>query len=367
MTSTGFTSNTFQNDIGNYFISDASGTTVSDYTVNGVPLQFTAYTSGTVLTNSGFISNALGGGDLSSYLQATSSTITAEHLYNVSGTYTWTCPPLVTSISVVCVGGGGSGFNQNATAYPATSGGDSILSLGGTTICSAGGGKASSNANTSQTGGAGGTVAVGTGGAGGAGGAGVGTTYYGGGGGAGGYAGVGGTGGTSNGSGGTGSGGGGGGGASVSYTGFGSNYGGGVGIYGQGTSGTGGPYGTNPGTNGTSYGRGGSGGNNGGFNGVGGTYIAGGGNYGGGGSSYAVTAQKGPGGGGGGALAYVNNYTVTPGNNYTVTVGASGIQYNAAGVGSIGGGGGAVRIIWPGNTRTFPSTNVSTATNQFVN
>jgi hypothetical protein len=60
-------------------------------------------------------------------------------------------------------------------------------------------------------------------------------------------------------------------------------------------------------------------------------------------------------------LAYANNISVTPGNTYTVQV---GLPYNNSGYGA--GGGGGVRIVWPGTTRQFPSTNVSTTTNETV-
>jgi hypothetical protein len=46
-------------------------------------------------------------------------------------------------------------------------------------------------------------------------------------------------------------------------------------------------------------------------------------------------------------LAYKNNIAVTPGSSYSITVGA---QRGTGGVG-------AARIIWPGTTRSFPSTN----------
>ena len=59
-------------------------------------------------------------------------------------------------------------------------------------------------------------------------------------------------------------------------------------------------------------------------------------------------------GGLGGALAYTNNYAVTPGEEYYVLVGAGGIGQNDGGSGADG----AVRIVWPGTTRQFPSTNV---------
>jgi hypothetical protein len=50
----------------------------------------------------------------------------------------------------------------------------------------------------------------------------------------------------------------------------------------------------------------------------------------------------------------LNNQTVVPGNNYTVVVGGGGSNYGMC----YTGGGGAVRVIWPGTTRSFPSTNV---------
>jgi len=69
------------------------------------------------------------------------------------------------------------------------------------------------------------------------------------------------------------------------------------------------------------------------------------------------------GGGGGGGLGYKNNITVTPGNSYTVVVGQGepGQTFNSGNHFRIDrpGGGGAVRIVWPGNTRQFPSTCVA--------
>jgi hypothetical protein len=49
-------------------------------------------------------------------------------------------------------------------------------------------------------------------------------------------------------------------------------------------------------------------------------------------------------------LRYKNNISVVPGDSYTVVVGASVAT-------GYPGGSGAVRIIWPGTTRQFPSTN----------
>jgi len=244
-----------------------------------------------------------------------------EVLFDTPGTYSWTVPPGVTSISAVAVGGGGSttsavingGGGGGALAYAnnfsvtpgdvynidvATSGADSFVLLANppnTIIVFAGGGLAA----TGNTGGAGGSVVTGTGGAGGNGGSGSNSS---GGGGAGGYSGTGGTGGAPGGNGTAGAGGGGGGGAGVS--GGPAGGGGGVGVYGLGGNGTGGIAGV------TLY-RGGGG--SGGF----GSPSLPGGKYGGGSSGGVVS----------------------------------------------NGGTGAVRIIWPGTTRQFPSTNVGRIVN----
>jgi hypothetical protein len=73
-------------------------------------------------------------------------------------------------------------------------------------------------------------------------------------------------------------------------------------------------------------------------------------------------------------LGYKNNITVVPGNSYTVVVGRGGagigdtpvcnygggyLVYNRRGS-SGSGGSGAVRIVWPGSSRRFPSTCVGT-------
>jgi hypothetical protein len=128
--------------------------------------------------------------------------------------------------------------------------------------------------------------------------------------------------------------------------------GGGVGLLGQGSNGSGG----------TSSSRNAGGGSGGGtsspeFN----TPFPAGYGAGGGGQNdgSVVTA-----GGGGGGLAYRNNITVVPGTSYTVVVGNGGNGAPTGGsfancVGNPGSGG-AVRIIWPGATRLFPSTDVGT-------
>jgi hypothetical protein len=55
--------------------------------------------------------------------------------------------------------------------------------------------------------------------------------------------------------------------------------------------------------------------------------------------------------GGGGGLGYRNNVSVTSGTGYTVVVGATP-QCCSGGIG-------AVRIVWPGCIRSFPSTSVN--------
>ena len=261
-----------------------------------------------------------------------------QQAYTTPGTYSWTCPADVYAVSVVCVGGGGGGYNS--WANPAGSGGglgwkNSISVVPGTsytvvvgaagavggsptaggnsyfistgTVAGYGGGNAGSGAYTS------GPNANSTYGGG----------YYGDGGGAGGYAagyqGGGGAGGYSGQGGNTsanGAGGGGGGGSYYSST-YGCGAGGGVGILGGGTSGL-------SGSNRVGNGYGGGGGS-GGANGANGEPASAGPN--------AITGGAYGGGGGG------------PGTSY----------------GGGSGGVGAVRIIW-GLNRAFPATNTADVT-----
>lgn len=226
-----------------------------------------------------------------------------QQAYTIAGTYSWTCPAGVTSISVVMVAKGASGIDHGGGAGTAGDGAalgykNNIAVSPGTSytvvVPSASAGTASiviSGTTYSVTGRAT-RLNMDGGGNGGVGGYAASTdSYYRGGGGAGGYSGNGGNGAPS-----TvanpnsiGAGGGAGGGANGCS-------GGGVGLLGQGSSATGG-------TNGAG-GNGGSGGAAGGSSG------GNGGNYGGGGSHNSTS-----------------------------------------------GGNGAVRIIWPGTTRQFPSTN----------
>lgn len=276
--------------------------------------------------------------------------------YTTPGTYTFTVPDGVTSLCVVCVGGGGSGAASGEVGIAGTSGGDSSFGA----VVTAGGGLGGSILPAAMASGGSGSALSSTvgGGNGGAGAPGDTVTSGGGGGGAGGYSGPGGDGGAP---GSSGSGGGGGGGTwadPVAAYPVGGG-GGGVGILGEGASGAGGALSSLA----TYGGGGGSGGASGGaggflsFNGrPGGLYGGGGGGSGGGVSSFT-------GGGGGGGLRYVNNVSVSPGATYAVTVGAGGIAptYDPGeGGGTAGGNGGdgAVRIIW-GAGRSFPSTNTA--------
>lgn len=244
-------------------------------------------------------------------------TVVGQQLYSGAGSYNWTCPTGVTSVSVVAIGsgagtdasngggGGGLGWINN---YPVTAGQNYAVVIGvrgstgrtnggdchfvSTSVCVGyGGTKATTNAE------GGGYVGDGGGKGGNAG-----TSAKPGGGGGPGYTHNGGGGGYSTGQNGIagreGSGGGGGGG---SQDGAG---GGGVGALGKtATSGTGGASG--------SYGAGGTGGS-----------------------------------GGNSGVAYGGS--------------SSGGQFGGgAGAGSTPSGEGCVRIIWPGQTRRFPSTNTA--------
>ena len=238
--------------------------------------------------------------------------VTGQQAYTTAGTYSWVAPAGVTKVSVVAVGpggggcfgcllgghGGGLGYKNNITVIPGNS---YAVSVGAWGI------SCSYFCNSTVVAGlrgisyAGGGTYVGDGG--GNGGAGCRA-----GGGAGGYAGNGGKGGrcTCNGTAGTGGGGGGGGGYTNFACGYGGAGGGGVGLLGQGSSGCGGI-----------------------------------------GSSGTAT---GGGGGSGGAAGTSGNRFGAPGGLY------GGGRGGGSCVAGASGANGAVRIIWPGTTRQFPST-----------
>lgn len=269
--------------------------------------------------------------------------------YTTPGTYSWTAPTGVTSVCVVCIGGGASGTNTtgNGTEY----GGNSYF-INTTTVMGIGGPRNAVGSAVGVTAG-GGYVGDG-GGFGGRVGA-ASNNWPIGGGGAGGYSGTGGRGTDYNAITATsGTGGAGGGGAGITNNSGGG--GGGTGLFGQGANGQA------PATLGSTIGLGGGGGS-GGTTGSNATTTSGGtgGLYGGGGGSATGFWL----GGGGGGLGWKNNIAVTPGNSYTVVVGGGGgTNANGAGAGTNRGngglgGGGAVRIVW-GTNRSFPSTNVNT-------
>jgi hypothetical protein len=243
-----------------------------------------------------------------------------ENVYASVGTYSWVCPANVTFVSVVCVGssdnwnssitqgkgGGGLGYKNTIPVVPGNSytvqvGGidgprDSFF-INSSTVRGGGGNVTNGGTFTGDGGGNGGNGSTGGGG---------------GGGGAGGYSGTGGSGGVQNSNGNAGSGGGGGGGAGKwsSFSGGFAGGGGGVGIYGEGASGAGGVFSTASSFE-PAGGRGGSGGTNGSPSNTGGAF---------GGASY------------GGGLAGSDISSV-----------------------SGGGGNGVVRIVYPGDQRTFPN------------
>jgi hypothetical protein len=305
-----------------------------------------------IYENGGFIGPTLSFSDTDFY-QVETTIPPGEEEYTTPGTYSWTAPAGVTSVSVVCVGagggpaantsgasgagGGGLGYKNNIAVTPGASY-TVVVGAGGTRVTSgtapAGGESYFINTSTVRGGGgaggiaatngtrAGGTFTGDGGGNGGAGGSrNSSTTAAGGGGGAGGYSGNGGAGGTAlsgNGGAGAGGGGGGGGGGGSADS---AGSGGGVGIYGAGSNGAGGARTTADGRGGF----GGSGGANATF------------------ASTATTAQN----------IYGTGTPSTPG-----IYGGGGCGADTTINEQSPGAGGAVRIIW-GGSRSFPSTNTA--------
>jgi hypothetical protein len=253
--------------------------------------------------------------------------------YTTAGTYTWVAPAGVTQVAVVCIGGGSSGAYGGAagglayrnfapvtpgnsytvvvggggaatTSYPGNAGGDSYITLDGglqTRATGAGGTYLPGSPSGTYTGGGSGGAQPGD--------------NNGPGGGAGGYGGSGGSAGR----------------AAAAYGG---------------------------GPNGTAGGTGAGGGGAGGYLDGGYTYGAGGGGaslYGGAGGAGGSIPSYGTGGAGGAASAT----GVAAGGNGSWGTGAgqsTGGDYGGGGAANSAGGKGAVRIIWPGQTRAYPST-----------
>lgn len=302
--------------------------TITQYTVTSCPGGVTATGAASPITVSGltvgttytFKVRAANASGLRAACSAPSNSATipvgGAQAYTTFGTYSFVVPCGVTSISMVAVGGGGGGnqpfngtgggggalaYTNNYTVTP----GDSLTINVGVAGNPYGGGGGLSRViiggtpRVSAAGGAfsggGGTSIVGTGGSGGSGGAGG--TGGGGGGGAGGYTGNGGNGGAWEG--------------------------------GTGGVGTGG-------------GAGGNAGSKGGYGCCFGYYWV----YGGGGNG---TGSSILGAGGGGTL-----YGYGGGGGYSVDSSCFGFETFPGNCGSVG----AVRLVWPGNQRLFPSTNV---------
>jgi hypothetical protein len=290
------------------------------------PITVSGLTTGTAYTFRVTALNSYGPSPASAASNSVTPVAAGQQAYTTYGTYSWVAPACVTSVSVVTVGGGGGYVNWNlgccvcegragggggalayannisvtpGTSYTVVVGSPGFTGAGGTSsfintsTVAAGGGTVAGV--TAYQGGKGGVVVAGTGFAGGAGGnVGGAAVVRSGAGGAGGYTGVGGRGGNWASNGVAGAGGGGGGG-SMSGCPYTGGAGGGVGILGQGSNGAGGV------------------------------------------SFSTLCAANGGAGSGGSGQLYGGGTS-------------SGSPAAFAGVG-------AVRIIWPGTSRSFPSTN----------
>ncbi len=271
----------------------------------------------------------------------TAKPIVGQQAFTTAGSYSWVAPAGVTSVSVVAVGsgsapngassarasaGGGLGWKNNISVTPGNSytvvvgqfilGSSTDSYFCSTSVVKGGTATAGDSPGTyTGTGGGNGGSSGWTGGAG--------TGYASGG--AGGYSGNGGNGGSwfsggaSNGTAGSGGGGGGGGLAFATCAGArGGAGGGGVGLLGQGSSGAGGT---------SSYGSG----------------------------SRSATGGGGGSGGCAGGTSSSGNCTASAGNGGVYGGGAGSSEGGSLRT----AGGGAVRIIWPGNARSFPSTRTA--------
>jgi len=291
------------------------GTAITTYTATSSPggitgtlsqagsgtVSVSGLTSGTTYTFTVTATNAVGTGPASAASNSvTPLVITGQQQYTTSGTFSWVAPAGVTSVSVVTVGpgvadtAGALSYKNNITVIPGNSYVVVVPAANNSVRASFNGnGVVSAGSASDRTGDGGGNGGT--------------TISAGAGAGAGGYSGDGGYGKSGTSVAGTG---GAGGGGSTYLSGIqAGGGGGGVGLLGEGASGAAGA-GTNNTSNAGFGGGGGSGGGNGGDRS---------GSTGGNGGNYGATGGTG----------------CTPGAER----------------------GGAVRIIWPGTTRSFPSTN----------
>ena len=286
------------------------------------PISVTGLSAGTSYTFKVRAHNSQGYGSYSSSTgTATTSAVRGSQSYTSTGSYTWVAPTGVTSTSIVVVGAPNANYYAGALTYKNNY---TVVPTSSYPVKVASGGCLSYFVNSSTLYASCGSTRSGCGGGNG----GIsGHNFCGasigfGGGGAGGYSGTGGRGYGPSGAATSGSGGGGGGGGgSTSYSAgcccgtyvvhsnYGAGGGGGVGIFGQGTNGS-------PGCNGNGNATGGSGGSGGATGGS------------------ASNQNSGAGGNYGGARGILTGMVVPA------------------------EGSAAVRIVWPGNTRTFPSTCV---------
>jgi len=288
----------------------SDGTTVGG-TGSSSPVTITGLTTDVAYTVTVAAVNAFGPSASSAASNSvTPVVVVGQVAYTTAGTYSWVAPAGVTSVSVVAVGTGGGSYGGAVSGggggaglgyknnYPVTPGSSYTVVVPGAVAYNVNGGDAYFVSTSVVRGGGGisrdiGQNAGGTGG-----------TYTGDGGGNGGAGGL-------------------------------NGGAGGAGGY-SGTGGTGGANGANNGTDGSGGGGGGSYGTA-SIGGGGGVGLLGQGSNGAGG-----TVSTGGGGGSGGAA------------------GANASDGGLFGGGSFAGNGvgrGAVRIIWPGTTRSFPSTN----------
>jgi hypothetical protein len=285
------------------YVTNTSTGAITTNTGATSPIVVTGLTNGTGHTARVTAINSFGEGPQSAVSNSATPVVQGQFAYTVVGSYSWVAPAEVTSVSVVAVGGGAGNAGGGDTAP--------------------GGGLGWKN-NISVTPGQSYTVVVGR----------VGPNGYN---------------------------------AAADYNNGGTSYFNlSTIVSGEGARGFGATGGKRPGTY---VGDGGGNGGNGGYASGGGAggYTGNGGN---GIQSQSVPATAGSGGGGGGGTSSWGSWG--PGGGVGILgqgangaagggagSGGSGPMYGGGGGNSDAGGSGAVRIIWPGTTRQFPSTGTA--------